>query len=91
LADVCKDLASGELEDVNCAANLALVRREVIVTNADKVHAINQLVGDHEMPTCWGFGKRRVKGAALRCNRTLVSARALVWSCLSNRASFFAE
>ena len=35
------------------------------MTNADKVHAINQLVGDHEMPTCWGFGKRRVKGAVL--------------------------
>ena len=42
--------------------------REVIVTNADKVHAINQLVGDHEMPTCWGFGKRRIKGAYHSCN-----------------------
>ena len=36
------------------------------MTNADKVHAINQLVGDHEMPTCWGFGKRRVKGTLPR-------------------------
>ena len=56
----------------------ALLCREVIVTNADKVHAINQLVGDHEMPTCWGFGKRRIKGALQRFTaRTPVGCHAL--------------
>ncbi len=40
------------------------------MTNPDKVHAINQLVGDHEMPTCWGFGKRRVKGTLLKALHT---------------------
>ncbi len=52
------------------------------MTNADKVHAINQLVGDHEMPTCWGFGKRRVKGAFLPCTGFPASARARLLSWL---------
>lgn len=38
-------------------------RREVFVTNRDKVMAINQLSGDNELAGPWGFGKRRVRGA----------------------------
>ena len=55
------------------------------MTNADKVHAINQLVGDHEMPTCWGFGKRRVKGAAFCCTPSPVPSRLVPSPCPSSR------
>lgn len=79
----------GSNEGTVCDAALCTPCREVIVTNADKVHAINQLVGDHEMPTCWGFGKRRIKGAskkkkkgACHCSirrRSMIVPRCDVW------------